>query len=448
MTVANRKTHSMPQALTATVESMSHDGRGITHVDGKTVFLEGALTGEEVSFVLRKKRRRWDVAEDVHILHAAAGRITPRCAVASSCGGCSLQHMGAEDQIRLKQDALLEALKRIGKVMPDEVLAPLRGDIWGYRRKARLGVRFVEKKGGVLVGFREKGGRFLTDTQQCEVLSPEVGQHLAELRQLISGMDAARDIAQIEVAAGDDATALVFRHLVPLGHADLGRLLAFAKSSGLHIYLQAGGPATATPLWPENSRLSYRLPAFDVELEFMPTDFIQVNADINRQMVSRAVDYLELSRQDRVLDLFCGLGNFSLPIARRCGHVVAVEGDAELVRRAHANAVKNGIDNASFHMADLSRPLSDTPWFSRLAAEGIDKMLLDPPRTGAYEIIQQLRAFQFKRIVYISCHPASLARDADCLVNQQGYRLVKAGIMDMFPHTTHVEAMAVFESKK
>ena len=431
---------------TAVVETLSHDGRGIVRLDGKAVFLDGVLPGEEVRFNLKKRRRRWDVAELIEITQASNDRVEPRCEAASVCGGCSLQHLNSETQLSVKQNHLLESLSRIGKTEPQEVLPTLTGETWGYRRKARLGARYVNKKESLLVGFREKGGRFLTDMQQCEVLHPNVGLKIKNLRELIGGMDAVREIAQIEVAIGDDTTVLIFRNLVELCEVDKEKLCQFGKANDIHIYLQPAGPDSIYLLWPEQSQLSYRLDEFDLRYHFLPTDFTQVNHTINNKMVTQAIQLLELKPEDRVFDLFCGLGNFSLPIAQRAANVLAVEGDHALVQRAKDNAQLNDIDNVQFQAADLSKPLLDVPWFAQFIKQGVDKMLLDPPRSGAIEIIRDLHKVKFKRIVYVSCHPGSLARDTDCLVNEQGYRLVKAGIMDMFPHTAHVEAMAVFES--
>ncbi|MBL1293258.1 MAG: 23S rRNA (uracil(1939)-C(5))-methyltransferase RlmD [Thiotrichales bacterium] len=430
---------------TATVEDLSHDGRGVVRIDGKAVFLDGALPGEEATFNLKKRRRRWDVAELLSINNASNDRVEPRCAAAAMCGGCSLQHLSHDSQIALKQRSLLESLKRIGKTEPEEVLPIMTGGLWGYRRKARLGVRYVTKKQSLLVGFREKDGRFLTDMHRCEVLHPSVGERIDALRELVGGLDVAKEIAQIEVAIGDDVTALIFRNLVELADNDKEALIDFAKSTGLHIYLQPAGPKSVAPLWPLDSKLFYRLDEFDLEFEFLPSDFTQVNHSINHQMIAQAMALLDLNKQDRVFDLFCGLGNFSLPIAKYAGEVLAVEGESSLVQRAKDNAQRNGIDNVEFHAADLSQPLTSVPWFKSFVKEGVDKMLLDPPRSGAYEIIKELGSVKFKRIVYVSCHPGSLARDTELLVGEQGYKLVKAGIMDMFPHTAHVEAMAVFE---
>lgn len=432
---------------TATVEDLSHDGRGVVRIDGKAVFLAGALPGEEVRFNLKKRRRSWDVAELISIDNASNDRVEPRCAAASMCGGCSLQHLSSDSQIALKQRSLLESLKRIGKTEPTEVLPTMTGDLWGYRRKARLGARYVTKKQSLLIGFREKGGRFLTDMRRCEVLHPNVGERIEQLRELVGGLDAAKEIAQIEVAIGDDVTALVFRNLVELNDSDKNTLVNFAKESGLHVYLQPAGPTSVAALWPLDSKLSYRLDQFDLEFEFLPSDFTQVNHSINQQMIAQAIHLLDLSKHDRVFDLFCGLGNFSLPMARFAAQVLAVEGEASLVQRAKDNADRNGIDNVEFYAADLSKSLTGVPWFKSFIEQGVDKMLLDPPRSGAYEIIKELASIKFKRIVYVSCHPGSLARDTELLVSEQGYKLVKAGIMDMFPHTAHVEAMAVFERR-
>ena len=343
----------------------------------------------------------------------------------------------------MKEQILLDNLRHLANIVPEEILPPLTGPHWGYRRRARLGAKFVDKKQVMLVGFREKRSPLLADLSHCEVLHPKVGQHLLVLRELLRGLDAFNRIPQVEVAAGDDAVALVFRHLDPLSERDIGALRDFGRQHEFHIYLQAAGPDSATPLWPDDARLTYRLPAFDVELQFRPTDFTQVNHDINLAMVQRALKLLDLHAHERVLDLFCGLGNFTLPIARRAGTVIGVEGDAALVARARANALANGIANVEFHAADLSDETSQWPW----AAQSFDKILLDPPRTGALEVMKRIGKFGAQRIVYVSCNPATFARDAALLVHEHGYRLRRVGVMDMFPHTTHVECIALFEKK-
>jgi len=335
-------------------------------------------------------------------------------------------------------------LAHFGGIQPKEILPPLTVPIWGYRRKARLGVKYVAKKAKVLVGFREKNGRYLADIEQCEVLHPKIGLLLSELQQLIFNLAARQTIPQIEMAMGDEECALVFRHMEILSDADKNQLIHFGQLHQLQIFLQPGGVETIYPLWPEVPKpLSYALPDFDLELQFKPSDFTQVNVDINRRMVSYALELLAPTSEERVLDLFCGLGNFTLPLARRCKEVVGVEGDEPMVKRGYENAKLNNIDNVAFYAANLAADFSSAPW----ARQGFDKILLDPPRTGALEVIQHLPAFGASRIVYVSCNPATLARDAGVLASQ-GYRLIKAGVMDMFPHTRHVESIAVFEKIK
>lgn len=442
MSRRNRK--QMPaEAFRATVESLAHDGRGVAHINGKATFIAGALPGEEVLFTYVTQRKRFDEGVLTEVIVPSPDRVEPQCPHFGLCGGCSLQHLRAEAQIHMKERILLDNLRHIGNVAADEMLPPLTGAHWGYRRRARLGAKFVEKKQAMLVGFREKNSAYLADLGRCEVLHPKVGQQLLTLRELLRGLDAYNRIPQVEVAAGDEAVALVFRHLDPLSDGDLAALRKFGRDQGFHVYLQPGGPDSAAPLWPEDARLSYRLPAFDVELEFRPTDFTQVNGDINGAMVQRALELLDPQAHERVLDLFCGLGNFTLPIARRAAHVVGVEGDAKLVSRARDNARANGISNAEFHAADLGDVRAAWPW----AAQAFDKILLDPPRTGAFEAVQRIGQFGAHRIVYVSCNPATFARDAAELVHVHGYRLRRAGVMDMFPHTTHVECIALFEKK-
>jgi 23S rRNA (uracil1939-C5)-methyltransferase len=432
------------EPVRATIEDLSHDGRGVTHIDGKTVFVEGALKGEDVSFLYVEKKRSYDVgvAQEIHL--AAAERVEPKCAVFGTCGGCALQHMEAGAQILAKQEVLLENFGRIGKVKPKEVLTPLIGPHWGYRRKARMGVRNVEKKGRVLIGFREKRAPYIVDMHRCEVLYPTVGEHLDELSDLIGSLDARDRIAQIEVAVDDTQTALVFRNLDELSDSDKGKLIAFAQTNDLHFFLQSGGPDSVEPLWPAQTQLCYELPEFEVRFNFTPTGFTQVNTDINRKMVPYAIDLLEVKEDERVLDLFCGIGNFTLPLARRAREVVGVEGLDILVQRARENAELNGIDNVEFHVADLAKEVEKLPWWS----QGFDKVLLDPARDGAMEAIPHIAKLGVKRIVYVSCNPATLARDAGLLVNEHGYTLEKAGVMDMFPHTAHVESIALFTKKK
>ena len=440
MSKRSRRERLPADPVRARIESLSHDGRGVAHVDGKTTFVDGALPGEEIAFLYTARTRRFDEGRVCDIYTASPERVEPRCAHFGLCGGCSLQHMAAERQIFAKQQTLLDNLARIGKVEPQRVLAPLAGPVWGYRNKARLGVKYVKKKGRVLVGFREKRTPYLADIRRCEVLHPAVGERIEALAELIQGLRARERIAQIEVAVGDAATALVVRNLDPLCDGDSEALKAFGRETGLHLYLQPGGPDSVTLLWPEHSQLNYRLPAFGIELQFLPTDFTQVNPAINQPMIEQALALLELDASHRVLDLFCGLGNFTLPIARRAGGVTGIEGDAALVQRARDNARRNAIDNADFHVVDLNEDPGAHAWMQG----SYDRILLDPPRSGAQEMVRHLHKPAPERIVYVSCHPGSLARDAGVLVNELGYTLAAAGVMDMFPHTAHVESMALF----
>ncbi len=423
------------------IDSLSHDGRGVARIDGKVVFVEGALPGERVMFRYTGRRRSNDEGCVTEVIEASPERVTPRCEWFERCGGCSLQHLDPDAQIAAKQRTLMEQLQRIGGLEPPDILPPLTGPRWGYRHKARLGVRFVKAKGRVLVGFREKRSGYIVDMARCEVLHPVIGGRIQEIAEWIHSLQGCRRIPQIEVAVGDEVAALVIRHLDSLSEEDRVRLQAFGEQSGLHIYLQPEGPDSVSLLWPDRSRLAYRLPEFELEFQFLPTDFTQVNSELNRAMVKRAVSLLDPRPDERVLDLFCGIGNFSLPLARLAGEVTGVEGDIGLVRRARENAARNGLENVSFHAADLTEEMSATPW----GRKGFDKILLDPPRSGALEILPWLRGLGATRIVYVSCNPATLARDAGELVKRHGYRLVSAGVMDMFPHTAHVESIALFE---
>ena len=443
------RSHSRAPAaeLEADITDLAHDGRGVARVDGKAVFVAGALEGERVRLRIRKRHRHFDEAEVAEVLSRSPHRVEPKCPHFGQCGGCSLQHLDAAAQIAAKQRVLADNFARIGKVEPERWLPPLIDEPWGYRRKGRLSVRAVAKKGRVLVGFREEQNpRFVAEIQQCEVMHPALGPKVGLLADLLSGMDAVDTIPQIEFAAGDELMALVFRHMQPLSERDLAALTAFGQQHGLAIYLQPGGNSSVHPLWPENPRLAFRIASgnadvADVELEFQPLDFVQVNADMNQRMMARTLELLDPQPTDRVLDLFCGLGNFTLPIARRVAEVVGVEGEHGLVERAAQNAARNGIDNARFHVANLFEDQRAADW----ARQPWDKMLLDPPRAGADKVLEYLPHKQTRRIVYVSCHPASLARDAGILVNQHGFKLKSAGVMDMFPHTAHVESIALFE---
>ena len=410
----------------------------------KRVFIHGALPGERVLARLTDRKRRYDEAETVEVLVASPDRVVPRCPHFGQCGGCSLQHLSGNRQIESKQNTLLQNLQRIGKVVPIEIWNPLTGAPWHYRRKARLSVRYVHKKERVLVGFRERYGRFVADMQVCHVLDPRIAEQLTSLSQLIFSMEARSSIPQLEVACGDASCALVFRHMEPLSNSDLEKLRNFARQTGIAVLLQPKGPATVHCLEPGSLELSFKVPDFGINMVFEPLDFVQVNAEINLLMIARVMELLDPGDDDRVLDLFCGLGNFTLPIATRALEVVGIEGDSELVGRAQANAIRNSLENAHFHAADLNQDPGSAPWLR----EPYDKVLVDPPRSGAEFILPHIASSGAARVVYISCHPASLARDAGILVHQYGFRLLGAGVMDMFPHTGHVESIVLFERKK
>lgn len=443
MAKRRRRPRLPPEPVDVAIEGLSHEGRGVSHVDGKTVFVHGALPGEHVRMRYTRRHRRFDEARLEAVLEASPDRVEPRCPFFGICGGCSLQHMPPEAQIRFKEGVLLEQLQHIGEVTPQSVLDPLTGPAWGYRRKARLAVKDVPAKGRVLVGFREKHSPYVADMTECHVLDPRVGGRLTELSDLIAGLSCRDRIPQIEVAVGDAGVALVFRNLRPFTEADHARLASFAQEHELAVYEQPGNEDTVAPIWPEDPVLAYRPAPGEPEIVFQPTDFTQVNAAINEAMVGQALEWLDPQPGDRILDLFCGLGNFSLPLARRADSVVGVEGDPHLVGRARQNAERNGLTNAHFHAADLAQDDTAPDWLDG----GFDRILLDPPRSGAAQVLPRIAGLGAGTIVYISCNPATLARDAGTLVHGHGYRLVSAGVMDMFPHTAHVESMAVFRAR-
>ena len=443
--MARRRKKQLPETpVAATIESLSHDGRGIARLDGKTTFIDNALPGEQVFFQYTFMRRKFDEGRAVDILEPSPDRVTPPCAHSLICGGCSLQHLDPAVQIQRKQAVLAEQLEHFGGLRPERWLEPLTGPVTGYRGKARLGVKYVDAKGDTLVGFREKRNSLIADLAQCEVLIPEVGHRFRDLRALINGLDCRRRLPQIEVARGDDAVALVFRHLDPLSPADQDALVAFCRENGLQCYLQPGNESTVHRVWPEQGeeRLYYRHPQADVEMAFHPSDFTQVNAEINRRMVPLALDLLEVEAHHQVLDLFCGLGNFTIPAARRAAGVVGVEASDAMVRRGYENARRNGLENLAFHAWDLDSEPKGQPW----ARQRYERVLLDPPRSGALEMVRMMPQFGAEKLVYVSCNPATLARDAGELV-ARGYRLSGAGVMDMFPHTAHVESIALFDRR-
>ena len=433
----------LPEApVKATIEALSHDGRGITHVDGKVVFIDEALPGEEVEFIYTDSRRDYAEGRVDKLLTRSDDRGEPECPHYGICGGCSFQHIKSERQIIIKQGLLVEQFKHIGKLEIPELWEPLTGPYWGYRHKARVGVKHVVKKGRVLVGFRERRQQFLADIESCKVMHASVGERLMALSDMFGKLTIKNKIPQIEVAIGDEQTVLAIRVLEPPTEEDKRHMIEFAQEHDLVIYLQPKGPDSVVPLWPEKPVLpTYRLPDLDIEFQFKPTMFTQVNPEINQKMVGRVLEVLDLNEDDIVLDLFCGLGNFTLPMARKAGLVVGVEGDKPLVEHAKANARMNHIDNVEYHAADLTKDQDDEPW----AKHKFNKILLDPSRAGASEILALFKKWKPERIVYVSCNPSTLARDAGILVNEQGYKLIKAGVMDMFPQTAHVESIALFE---
>ncbi|MHB9022363.1 MAG: 23S rRNA (uracil(1939)-C(5))-methyltransferase RlmD [Halothiobacillus sp.] len=428
----------------ATIESLTLEGRGITHINGKATFISRALPGEVVKFVYTNRKKHFDEGDAVAIEQPSTDRIAPPCPHFDQCGACALQHLSAERQIEVKQQALFDQLQRIGKTEPKQRLPPLTGPVWGYRRRARLGVKYVIKKDRVLVGFRERRSHFLADISHCPVLDPRVGEHVTDIASAIGTLDARATIAQIEVSCSDDRVALVLRHLEPLSPQDKARLHAFGLSQNFDIYLQPGGTDSVHPLAPESiTPLLDHQPDFDIAIGFKPLDFTQVNAHINREMVKLALHWLDIQPGDHALDLFAGLGNFTLPMARFAEHVTAIELETTLVQRAEQSARANGITHTTHQSHNLFEPDLTQPWMQKT----YDRILLDPPRAGAEAMLPHIARFKPKRIVYISCHPGTLARDTYSLVHEHGYRLIATGVMDMFPHTTHIESIAVFEPK-
>lgn len=422
------------------VAALNHDAEGVVR-DAKTVFVPGALPEERIRFRRVRRHRQHDEGELLEVIEASSQRVLPRCAHFGVCGGCAMQHLAPEAQLRAKQGELAENLQRIGKVAPARWLAPLTGPVWQYRRRARLGAKYVAKRGRVLVGFRERQKPYIAALTRCEILAAPVDDLIMPLSELLTGLRAREFIPQIEVAVADNVVVLVFRHLVDLEASDRAALATFGASRALRIYLQPGGMETIAPLEGTPATLEYRMPAQDLRFEFQPTDFVQVNGQINRSLVAQAVELLEVAPTHRVLDLFCGLGNFTLPLAQRAREVVGIEGEAGLVARARHNAALNGITNAHFHVANLAAADGG----AAALAGRFDRILLDPPRAGAIEVLPRLASLGAARLVYVSCHPGTLARDLGVLCHEHGYRVEAAGVIDMFPHTTHVESIAVLE---
>lgn len=428
----------------AVIESLDHEGRGIAHADGKVVFIEGGLPGERVEYSVHRSRPKYEQADATRIVTASALRVAPKCSHFGVCGGCSMQHLDPLAQVAAKQRVLEDALWHVGKVRAQTVDAAIHGACWAYRYRARLSVRMVPSKGGVLIGFHERRSSYVADLRACPILPPHVSALLPPLHDLVAALSIPDRLPQIEVAVSEAVTVLVFRHLLPFSAGDVEKLKVFAERHGVQVWGQPSGPASARPLHPVDAPgLAYTLPEFDVRMDFLPTDFTQVNVDINRLLIRRAMQLLDPRPGERIADLFCGLGNFSLPIARSGATVVGVEGSDALVARAHENAARNGLDRlCEFYAANLFEATEDS-----LAALGpLDKLLIDPPREGAIAVVKALHAQQLPpRLVYVSCNPATLARDAAVLVHEKGYVLRRAGVANMFPQTSHVESIALFE---
>ena len=425
------------------IEALSHEGRGISHIDNKVIFTRGALPGEKVIASRTLSRAKYEEADVVEVIEPSLDRIDAKCSVYGICGGCSFQHLSSLNQISAKHDWLQSAFMGQSKVQPKEWLEPIQVESWGYRRKARLGVRYVAKKEKVLVGFRERKSSFVTVMSRCEVLHPSLGDNLEILSECIEALSIKDHVPQIEVAIAEKDTILILRHLQPLNENDEKVLIDYAKKLSITWYLQSGGLDTIKPL-KNPVQLTYSIPKHNIEMSFLPNDFTQVNFELNKKMIDLALDLLDLNENDDVIDLFCGLGNFTLPISRYANKVVGIEGDQGLVERAKANAEQNNITNALFYKADLFEDVSGFEWFR---GKNYNKALIDPSRTGAIEIVELLPKLNIERLVYVSCNPSTLARDTAKLISL-GFSLESAGVMDMFPQTAHVESIALFVRKK
>ena len=444
---------ALPKEIQAPImiESLDQEGRGVAHLDGKTIFIDGALPTEKVTYQITRSKSTYAFANVAQVLKQSNLRVTPKCPHYGLCGGCKLQHMDFAGQVAAKQRLLENDLKHIGKVSPQNMLPPLYGSAWGYRHKARLSVKYVQKKERVLVGFNEKGTRFVADMNSCEVLTPEVSALIAPLQSMIFELSIRDKLPQIELAVGENSNnmregakviVLILRIMDVLTESDETLLKTFADAHQVQVWTQTKGPDTIKPFWPLNGeQLQYNLPKFDLTYPFKPNEFTQVNPQINQQMVSLAMQLLQPTAGEKIADFFCGIGNFTLPIARSGASVLGLEGLANLVDRANESAALNNISYASFDVADLFKMTEE----SLLALGHFDKWLIDPPRDGAFELIKAITPESVPMlIVYVSCNPATLARDAGVLVNEKGYKLVSAGVINMFPHTAHVESIASF----
>ncbi len=424
------------------IDSVDHEGRGVGRVHGKVVFVEGGITGERVTFRVFQTKLRHEFAAATHIHRESVQRVDPKCPYFGRCGGCSMQHIEPRAQVAIKQRILEEDLKRLGGVTPECILPPIHGPYWAYRHRARLSVRFVKKKNEVLIGFNDRRSHHVVDMRSCAILPAPVSQALSPLRVLLAEFDSRAVIAQVELSVADNATVFLLRNLEPLSEAECEALRRFGEERGIDIYLQPKGPKSIYPLGNPAHELSYALPEFGVSVRFGPMDFTQINYGVNRVLVRRAVSMLNPQPGECIADLYCGLGNFSLPLARRGARVVGVEGNAGMVEKGQQNAVLNSLsERVSYRVANLTE-MTVEAWRT---LGHIDKLLIDPPRQGAQAVVATLPESQISRIVYISCNPATLARDAGTLVREKGYRLSAVGIVNMFPHTAHVESMALFE---
>lgn len=424
----------------ATIQNLSHDGRGVAECNKKTTFIFGALPGETVKFKFTNFKSKYNDGQAIEIANPSPDRVDPKCSAFGVCGGCAMQHLNPEKQVEHKQAVFLERLKHQAHVQPKILLEPITDTIWGYRHKARLSVRYVAKKGKVIVGFRERNSNYVADISHCDVLAPVIGEKILAISQCLLDLEAKADIAQIEVAITETQTALIVRNMITLSENDLTKLDDFAKRWQFHLYLQPKGIDSIYLRFPKNTDplLHYQLVDHDLTMYFHPFQFTQVNPAINLKMIARALQLLDLNSNDRVLDLFCGIGNFTLPMAKIAAHVVGVEGDKTAVERAKDNAERNKITNTEFYVSNLFEECQDLSW----AKQSFNKILLDPPRSGAKEVLPLIKKWRPSHIVYVSCDTATLARDVHILL-EYGYQLTQAGIMDMFPHTAHVEAIAL-----
>jgi 23S rRNA (uracil1939-C5)-methyltransferase len=436
----HRKRKLMEQPIEVEIEDLSHDGRGIARINGKVMFVNGALPGEKVVAKHTGGNKNFEEGLAIEVLHASEDRVEAQCQFYAVCNGCTMMHLAPQKQIEFKQNTLKQNLIKMAKIEPEKWMDPLSADSWHYRRRARLSVRWVIAKDKVLVGFREKDGRYVADMNYCEVLQKPLDGLLKSLAEMIEKLTIRQHIAQIEASIADDDVALIVRHLKPIRSDDEAMLLTFAAEHGVRIYSQSKGPKTILEMTKTSNPLYFDMHEYGIRMEFLPSDFIQVNAKMNEKMIAQAMTLLDVNEEDVVLDLFCGLGNFTLPLATKVKHIVGIEGDQSLVDRALHNAQLNKLDNVSFYEADLRRNHEHSEWFKL----DYNKVLIDPPRSGAWEVLPLIAQTKANTLLYVSCHPASLARDTDRLVNELGFRLVKAGVMDMFPHTSHVESIALF----